>query len=550
MRPALVEAIRQTAIDGLERPGAFDAVVVGAGAAGGLAAERLTQGGLRVLLLDAGFRPGWLAAPYRRLTAAMVGRLADPSVLPWLPASLLYKGRRAMRVLGRLRQPVQIACYAWERRPDAFVDDRDCPYSTAPGRPFLWLRARALQGRVGIPGHGRLYFRLGPDDFAASWPIAAGELDRWYADVERRLGMAGGRDGLPWLPDSAIAHPLEPTPAEAELMARITARWPAAHPVLGRSAPPPDTLETAAATGRLSLRQGAIVRAIDVAHGRATGVRWFDQASGRDCLATVPLIFLCASALESTRILLLSRDAATGRGLGAGSDALGHYLMDHMVVHASGVGGPLPGPPAAPAEDGRCLYLPRFDARDGPLPPSGRGFGVQVYRSPIAGGRAFFTAVAFAEMAPRRENRVMLHPRRVDRWGVPILHIDCAISDQDRRRAADQTSALRMLAEIAGVSLRQLDTVPQPPGGALHECGTARMGRDPATSVLDPHNQCWDAAGLYVTDSAAFPSQGSQNPTLTIMALTARACAHALGPADGDRLPGGAMAPYEPATLG
>jgi choline dehydrogenase-like flavoprotein len=153
---------------------------------------------------------------------------------------------------------------------------------------------------------------------------------------------------------------------------------------------------------------------------------------------------------------------------------------------------------------------------------------VQVYRSNTGGDRSFFTAVAFSEMAARRENRVVLHPRRVDRWGIPILHIDCAFGDEERRYASDQAAALRLLADVAGVSLSRLDATPPPPGSALHECGTARMGHDPATSVLDQHNECWDAAGLYVTDSASFPSQGSQNPTLTVMALTARACAHAL----------------------
>jgi choline dehydrogenase-like flavoprotein len=534
MRSALGDAIRRATLDRLEQPGAFDALVVGAGAAGGLAAERLTQAGLRVLLLDAGFRPSFLAAPCRRLTASAVSRLADPNLLPWLPANLLYKGRQALRRLGSRRQPVQVACYAWERRPEAFVDDLDCPYTTAPDRPFLWVRARALQGRVGIPGHGRQYFRFGREDFAPTdgesppWPFAPDALDRWYADVERRLGMAGSRDGLAWLPDSEIARPLAPTEAEADLMARIRTCWQGSHPVLSRFAPPADTLESAAGTGRLSVRQGAIVRAIEVEHGRATGVRWVDQASGDARRVAAPLVFLCASSLESTRILLLSQDAASGRGIGSGSNALGRYLMDHVMVKTDGFVTAFSSGKPARVEDGRCIYLPRFEARDSMVPPAGRGFGVQVYRANIGGNRSFFTAVAFSEMTPKRNNGVVLHPRRVDRWGIPILHIDCALGQAERRRASDQSTALRLLADIAGVSPSQADPAPGPPGSALHECGTARMGLDPATSVLNAHNECWDAAGLYVTDGASFPSQGSQNPTLTILALTARACAHAL----------------------
>jgi choline dehydrogenase-like flavoprotein len=534
MQRDLVNAIRSAELDRLEQPGAFDAIVIGAGAAGGLAAERLTQGGLRVLLLDAGFRPTFLRAPVRRLIAEGVSRLANPDFLPYLPALLLHNGRRALRLLGRIRQPIQAKCYAWERRPDAFVDDLECPYTTPADRPFLWIRARALQGRVGIPGHGRLYFRLGRDDFAPSddrsppWPFAPEEIDPWYADVEKRLGISGARDGLPWLPDSEITYALTPSAAEAAFIDRVRTRWPQFRPVLGRYAPPADTLDGAACTGRLALRQGAIVRSIEVKNGRAAGVRWFDQASRSERNVAAPCIFLCASALESTRILMLSRDTASGRAIGAQSNALGQYLMDHVMLTAHGTGAKLPGERPVRLTDGRCVYLPRFDARDSGAPKPGRGFGVQVNQADIGLDRSYFNAVAFSEMLPRPENRIVLDRQRVDRWGMPALHINCLHGEHDLGRVADQREALRALAEAAGVSLERIDETPAPPGLAVHECGTARMGLDPQASVLDPNNQCWDAAGLYLTDSASFPSQGSQNPTLTVMALTARACAHAM----------------------
>lgn len=534
MKPDLLSAIHKTTPDVLERPGAYDAIVIGAGAAGGLAAERLTQGGLEVLLLDAGFRTPFLHAPGRQLFAATVSRLANPNFLPFMPPYLLYNGRRALRLMGRIRQRVQTRCYAWERRPDAFVDDIECPYTTPAERPFFWIRARGLQGRVGIPGHGRLYFRLGRDNFAPSdnespaWPFTQEEIDPWYADVEKRLGMSGALDGLPWLPDSMITHPLVPTATEAAFMNLVKARWPDFHAVLGRFAPPADTLEGAAATGRLTLRQGANVRSVEVKNGRVTGVRWFDQASRSERKAAAPLVFLCASALESTRILMLSQDIPSGRAIGAQSNALGHYLMDHVLIAAEGTGAVLPGERPVKIDDGRCVYLPRFDSRDVGTPKPGRGFGVQVYQAHMAGDRSHFVAVSFSEMLPRHENRVALNRQRVDHWGIPTLHIDCSHGKHELKRAADQTEALRALANVAKVSLHRLDKTPSPPGHAVHECGTARMGLDPAASVLDPNNQCWDAAGLYVTDSASFPSQGSQNPTLTVMALTARACAHAL----------------------
>jgi choline dehydrogenase-like flavoprotein len=225
---------------------------------------------------------------------------------------------------------------------------------------------------------------------------------------------------------------------------------------------------------------------------------------------------------------MLSQDSSNGRAIGAQSNALGHYLMDHVVIGAEGIGAVLPGERPVKTDDGRCVYLPRFDARDEGTPKPGRGFAVQVYQAHMARDRSYFAAVSHSEMLPRHENRVTLNRQRVDHWGIPTLHIDCSHGQHELQLAADQTEALRALADTAKVSLRRLDKAPAPPGHAVHECGTARMGLDPAASVLDPHNQCWDATGLYVTDGASFPSQGSQNPTLTIMALTARACAHAL----------------------
>jgi choline dehydrogenase-like flavoprotein len=516
------------------RPGAtHDALVIGAGASGGLAAMVLAESGLRVLVLDASSPQSLIRSPLRRLSGSLVRRISEPAGLRLLPPALVPKGRGVLKVLGRWRQPIQSQCYAWERSPDAFVDDIDCPYVTPPDRPFVWVRARLLGGRMEVPGHGRQYYRLSPADFSPrdglspSWPLLPGELDPWYAFVERRLGLSGVHDELPWLPDGELARLLEPTASEAELQRAIISRWPHARPVLARYAPPLAALEAAAQTGRLLCRQNAIVREIEVNRsGHVQGVVWIDQQNGAEQRATAPLIFLCASALESTRLLLLSRSRTSPNGLGAASGALGHYLMDHVLLKAEGVGPCLSGSTAP--EEGRCLYLPRFDAREMAKPNPGRGFGVQLYCSQMGGGRSYFTAVSFAEMLPRQENRVVLDSKRRDAWGIPVLRIECAHGDLELTRARDQVAALRALAEIAGVTLISIDEGPQPPGTAVHECGTARMGNDPSTSVLDAHNQCWEAKGLYVTDGSCFPSQGNQNPTLTILALTARACDHAV----------------------
>jgi choline dehydrogenase-like flavoprotein len=530
--PALSGVLRATTIEELRPAGAQDAIVVGGGAAGGLAALLLAEAGLRVLVLEAGWRQAQHSLT-RRAIAIMTRKLADPATLRLLPPAAVPFGKIALRGLGWLRQPVQSRCSIWGRSPESFVDDRDLPYATPPKQPFVWIRARALGGRVGLPGHGRQYYRLSSSDFSPSdglsapWPLEPGELDPWYSTIERRLKLAGAREAVPWQPDSYLSRELEPTANQLALMEAVSARWPHSRPMLTRFAPPLDALESAALTGRLRCREGAVVRQIDVDRsGRVRGVVWFDQENGADVHASAPLVFLCASALESTRILLLSRSLESPQGLGADSGALGRNLMDHIIVTGWGGGPPLK--PAPVLEDGCAVYLPRFDARDGPTPQPGRGFGVQLYQFSGGQGRSHFTAVSFGEMRPRAENRVSLHPTRRDIWGIPALYIDCRHSQADLACAREQAAAIREVAAAAGVTLSRVNNRPSPPGSAIHECGTARMGTDPATSVLDPNNQCWEAQGLYVTDGACFPSQATQNPTLTILALTARACHHAV----------------------
>jgi choline dehydrogenase-like flavoprotein len=352
-------------------------------------------------------------------------------------------------------------------------------------------------------------------------------LDPWYSLVEQRLKLNGARDGVPWQPDSDLSNEIEPTLNELALMRAIATRWPGARPMHTRFAPPLDALEEAALTGRLRCREGAIVKQIDVDQGdRVRGVTYIDQQSGTEVRARAPLVFLCASSLESTRILLLSRSSKSPEGLGSESGALGRNLMDHVVITGWGGGPPLTPGPAL--DDGRAIYLPRFDARDDLRPSPGRGFGVQLYQFAGGHGRSHFTAVSFGEMLPRPENCVTLHPTRRDIWGIPILNIDCRYGPEELALAREQAAAIRDIAAAAGVKLNRINERPAPPGSAIHECGTARMGSDPATSVVDSNNQCWQARGLYVTDGSCFPSQGSQNPTLTILALTARACHHAV----------------------
>lgn len=481
----------------------FDAIVIGAGAAGGFASLLLTESNLRVLTLDAGWTPSVARAPYRRTVSSVVPSLASLRNNPALPAAVAALGQKVLKAAGRVRQPVQSKSFAWMLSPAGFVDDRDFPYTTAPGARFDWFRTHQLGGRMVIPGHGRQYHRLS-DDVFERWPITGADLAPWYAFVEGQLGIG----------DDAGA----PTRAESETLSVLAKRWPLIETSLGRSAAPFPALDRAIATGRLALRTGAVVSGIDVdTSGGVRGVTWVDRASKEKHSAEAPLVFLCASALESTRILLSS-------GLGRTSDALGRYLMDHIVVSADGESGALNGG-EEPETPGRCVHVPRLDARAG---GPGAAYGVQIYRWSKGSERTHFTGVSFAEMAPRAENRVTLDPSRTDACGNAVLRFDCNHDSNAIAVAAEQSQAIRQIAETLNVRLTRIDEKPAPLGTAMHECGAARMGDAPGNSVLDPNCEAWDAKGLYVTDGAAFPSQGTQHPTLTIMALTARACAHAV----------------------
>jgi choline dehydrogenase-like flavoprotein len=511
----------------------FDAIVVGAGAAGGLAALLLCEGGARVLVLDAGLPPSLRRAPFQTTLQFLVKNWADLRLLKIVPPRLVYKGREALKFAGRFRQPIQSKCYAWERLPEVFVDDIDCPYTTPEDKPFEWIRAWTIGGRLIVPGHGRQYYRLSREDLnpsdglSPSWPIESNELDQWYAAVEKRVSLFGEMNGLNCVPDSELGTILQRLPSEKAVINSIKERWPGADAILGRYAPPLPSIDAADATGRLTRRSGAVCQKVELAKtGRVSGVVWYDRQTGREMRAESNCVFLCASSLETTRILLISA-AASGPKFGVSSGVLGHYLMDHILSKIESVG-PASADDPVSVDDGRCVYLPRFDNRNGNSSRSSRGFGVQLYEAAATPGKSYHVAVAFSEMPPRVENRVSLSSSKNDAWGMPCLHIDCAHSDRDKEAMDKQLQALRQVAALLEMDPSQTRESLGPPGLAIHECGTARMGEDPRCSVLDPNNQCWDAKGLYVTDGACFPSQGSQHPTLTIMALTARACRHAL----------------------
>jgi len=315
------------------------------------------------------------------------------------------------------------------------------------------------------------------------------------------------------------------------------------------------TLPAAAKTGKMTLRPNAIVREIivDTDSGKARGVRVVNQLTKQDYEEYGKVIVLCASTLESTRILLNSRSRQHPNGLGNSSGVLGAYLMDHMYsIGATGYVPVLQGMPYD-FSDGRAngIYVPRFRNLKDKHPDFIRGYGMQGnarlgYSFDHAKRQAGFGVEfkkfvrefpnevsfflgAWCEMLPRKDNRVTLDPNKVDAWGIPVLHIECTHGDNERAMARDALETIREMVDAAGFRTLATSATPAPPGFCIHEVGTARMGDDPKTSFLNKWNQSWEVKNVFVTDGACYVSQGCQNPTLTMMAITARACDYITG---------------------
>ncbi len=546
-------------MEALTRSESWDAIVVGSGANGGVAAWQLTQAGLRVLLLEAG-------TPVRGL--------GDHG-------SFLTNAPRALyRHLFSHRQQVQ-KCHPtyWSTNPDFFVDDRDNPYSTPEGMPFRWIRSRRVGGRTltwdaVTPRFSDFEFKAASvDGFGPDWPLTHAELAPHYAEIERFLGVHGSLEGLEQLPDGEFSGARPMTPAEGVFKQRIEARFPERRVIISRgirAARAPDdgeehsrisstatTLAAAGKTGRLTIRTNAVVSKVLVEPdgSRATGVEFVDVETRRVTGARARVVFLCASTIESVRILMNSRGRAHPQGIGGSSGVLGHYVMDHS---AGNVYFYMPDVPDDGTEydfsGSDSIMIPRYQNLRGPRESYLRGFGVWggIQRLPVPSflrkkrAFAFGFVCARSETLPHFENRVELHPTLCDAWGIPAAHIVCEWKAEDLALAESARRETQEMVEATGAKVAtvtelfhtpfvtgfiksmQKEWTLSTPGMFVHEVGGARMGADPKSSVVDPFCRCWDVPNLFVTDGACWPTSGWQNPTLTEMAITARACARAV----------------------
>ena len=540
----------------------YDAIVVGSGATGGWSAKVLTEAGMEVLMLESG-RSFDESKDYREHT---------------LPHDLPLRGRPDPRNELLQRRPVQTYCYACtEVNADFFVDDIDNPYTTAPGKPFNWIRADIVGGRSVL--WARQSYRMSDYDFKAAsldgygedWPISYADLEPYYSRVERYIGVSGRKEGLEVLPDGEFLPPMAFTCGEVMLKETIAEKMK--RPMtIGRTAvltesrdgrlachycgpchygcrtrsyfnSPQTTLRDCEATGKLTLVPDALVSHVTMNdENLADGVAYVDRVSGEAREAKADVVVLCASALGSTRILL---NSAPG-GLANESDVLGRYVMDH--IYATGVSGMLPQRAGAQRENAvrpNGVYIPRFQNLRDPATKNSRylrGYGYQggegittwehAYRQ--AGfGAAFKDEIkdstvsrmslgGFGEILPRKENRVTLDRETTDKWGIPVLRMECTLGDNELAMVDDILEEGKAMLEALGCEDIQVRGDPAPMGSGIHEVGTARMGNDRKTSYLNQYQQSHDVKNLFVMDGACYVTIGCVNPTLTMMSLALR----------------------------
>lgn len=487
----------------------YDGVVVGSGATGGWAAKELTESGLRIAVLEAG---------------------------PLFPLDVDLLTPRAPEA-GE-RQPIQSQSYALtEQTSFLFVDDVENPYSVPEGKPFSWIRGRQVGGRLHV--WGRTSIRMSDYELKAAdrdgigepWPISYADLAPYYDRVERFMGVCGVRDGLPQLPDGSFLPAPPLTAGEQRLKTAIERRWKTRRLTTARFARRSSdaTLAAAMRTGRLTLYPDSVASHViaDAQTGRARGVAFVDGLTGHSRELYGRVIVLCASTIESTRLLLNSATPEHPNGLANSSGVLGHYLMDHTdgIVFEGVAPQGLQRFRKASDRPRHGGYIPAFRNVTEHDVDFVRGYGIELEVNAPGGRRGGgYWMSAFGEVLPVFENNISLDRDRTDAWGIPIAHIDCSYGENERRMARDEVLSLQAMLDAAGFCIEKAHTELAPPGLSAHEMGTARMGGEPGSSVLNSHNQSWDVENLFVTDGACFTSSGFQNPTLTMMAITVRAC--------------------------
>ena len=551
----------------------YDAIVVGTGISGGWAAKELCEKGLKTLVLERG---------------RMVKHVEDYPTMNDDPWDYKTGDVITQETLKTQKKQSRTGYTTTESSKHFFVDDIEHPYNET--NRFDWMRGYHVGGRSLT--WGRQSYRLTDFDFTANlkdgiavdWPIRYKDLAPWYDYVEEYIGVSGENVGLSQFPDGNYLKPMELTCVEDHLKSDIKKNYKdriltigrtaiiteGTKPGLGRStcqhrsrcrrgcpfgsyfSSNSSTLPAAEVTGNMTLRPNSLVHEImyDADSKRATGVRVIDSETKEVHEFNAKVIFLCASTVPSTSILMQSKSDTFPNGMGNASDQLGRNIMDHHL----GVGA------SAASDDfkdkyytGRRnngIYIPRFRNIGGETNQKDftRGYGYQggggrsdwtKQIAEMAYGAAFKEASlkpgdwqiglsGFGEILPYQDNKMTLDYNKLDKWGLPTVTFDATLKENELNMRKDmQQQAVEML-ESAGFRDVKGHDGDYAIGLGIHEMGTARMGHDRKTSVLNENNQLHDVPNLYVTDGSAMTSAGNVNPSLTYMALTARAANHAV----------------------
>ncbi len=542
----------------------YDAIVIGSGISGGWAAKELTEKGLKTIMLERGRNIEHIKG--------YVNATKESWEFPHRGAKPTQQMINDYPVLKR-DYPLN------ETVLDLWVKDKECPYTEE--KRFDWFRGYHVGGRSLM--WGRQSYRFNKWDFEANakegiavdWPIRYDDIAPWYSHAEKFAGIQGNKDGLDVLPDGDFMPAMELNCVEKEVKKRMEAHYKGMrHLIIGRSAnltqPHHDrtncqyrnrcwrgcpfgayfstqsaTLPAAMATGNLTLRPFSIVTKIlyDKDTKKATGVEILDAETNQTYEYKAKIVFVCASSFNSTWVLMNSATDVWEGGLGSSSGELGHNVMDHHF--RCGANGKMEGFSDKYVYGRRPtgIYVPRFrniyeDKRDylrgfGYQGGAGRGRGVEIAEATIGADLKEALSVpkdewnmgimAFGEMLPYHENKISLDKTVKDKWGLPVLKMDVEIKENEKKMRVDMMNDAKEMLEAAGVKDVNTYDAGYSVGMGIHEMGTARMGRDPKTSVLNGNNQVWDAKNVFVTDGACMTSASCVNPSLTYMALTARA---------------------------
>jgi len=542
----------------------YDAIVVGSGISGGWAAKELTEKGLKVLLLERGRNIEHI----KDYTTAMKN--------PWE-----FEHRGKLTEEQKESHPVQKRDYPYQEFNESFwVNDLDCPYTEV--KRFDWYRGFHVGGKSLM--WGRQSYRLSDlnfednlkDGHGVDWPIRYKDLAPWYDYVEKFAGISGSVENWPALPDGQFLPPMEFNCVEKDVKKRIEDKWNKSRiMIMGRVAnltvphggrgscqyrnlcsrgcpygayfsTQSSTLPAAVATGNLTLRPFSLVNTIiyDKETQKAKGVVVIDSETKETIEYFAKIVFVNGSTLGSTFLLLNSTSDEHPNGLGNGSGQLGHNLMDHHF--RCGASGRAEGFEDKYTYGRRAngIYIPRYQNMNGDKRDYVRGFGYQGGASrgnwhadvaEMAFGAEFKDQMTvpgswnmglggFGESLPYYENKVYIDHSKKDKWGQSVLAIDCEFKDNERKMRVDMMNDAAEMLEAAGMKDITTYDNGSAPGMAIHEMGTARMGHDPKSSVLNKWNQMHEVKNVFVTDGSCMTSAACQNPSLTYMALTARAC--------------------------